>query len=91
MELAKTMAADQDIVICLSGRGDKGIVNSQSTLLTSQMFKALLKNFLGSVRKLAGIFGFNLEAVRIITLRENQKIFALAFFVIQFNFLAAEL
>ena len=31
MELAKTMAADQDIVICLSGRGDKGIVNFQST------------------------------------------------------------
>jgi hypothetical protein len=66
MELAKTMAADQDIVICLSGRGDKGIVNSQSTLLTSQMFKALLKNFLGSVRKLAGIFGFSLDVVGII-------------------------
>jgi tryptophan synthase len=25
MELAKTMKPDQDIVICLSGRGDKGI------------------------------------------------------------------
>jgi len=25
MELAKTMGPDQDIVICLSGRGDKGI------------------------------------------------------------------
>ena len=24
MELAKTMSSDQDIVICLSGRGDKG-------------------------------------------------------------------
>jgi tryptophan synthase len=24
MELAKTMKRDQDIVICLSGRGDKG-------------------------------------------------------------------
>jgi tryptophan synthase len=30
MELAKTMTADQDIVVCLSGRGDKGIMNSQS-------------------------------------------------------------
>jgi len=31
MELAKTMRPDQDIVICLSGRGDKGIMNAQST------------------------------------------------------------
>jgi tryptophan synthase len=26
MELAKTMKKEQDIVICLSGRGDKGIL-----------------------------------------------------------------
>lgn len=26
MELAKTMSADKDVVICLSGRGDKGML-----------------------------------------------------------------
>jgi tryptophan synthase len=28
MELAKTMTPDKDIVICLSGRGDKGTLHS---------------------------------------------------------------
>jgi len=58
MELAKTMTPDQDIVICLSGRGDKGNYPLFSILTTYQMFRVLRKNFLGSGQKLAGISDF---------------------------------
>jgi len=65
MKLAKTMKEDQDIVICLSGRGDKGEVPIVHQRANCQMFRVLPRSFLDLVRKLAGISGFKANLVGI--------------------------
>jgi len=75
MKLAKTMKEDQDIVICLSGRGDKGEVPIVHQRANCQMFRVLPRSFLDLVRKLAGISGFkaNLVSIAILKLKLNGK------------------
>ena len=74
MKLAKTMKEDQDIVICLSGRGDKGEIPIKHQRCNCQMFRVLLRNFLDLVRKLVGTSDFKEGVVDIVISKSNSKI-----------------